>query len=80
MVFNNLPLLIEATCQGQGIGLGWQSLVDRLLVDGSLVKPIDMSIKTDRGYYVLRRANIRMSSETNVLFNWVVRMSEQNGR
>ena len=77
MVFNNLPLLIEATCQGQGIGLGWQSLVDRLLVDGSLVKPIDMSLKTDRGYYVLRRANIRMSSETNVLFNWVVRMSEQ---
>ena len=80
MVFNNLPLLVEATCQGQGIGLGWQSLVDRLLVDGSLVKPIDMSLKTDRGYYVLRRANIRMSSETNILFNWVVRMSEQNGR
>ncbi len=78
MAFNNLPLLIEATCQGQGIGLGWRSLVDRFLVDGSLVKPIDMSLQTGRGYYVLRRANLRMSPETNVLFNWVIRMSELN--
>ncbi len=77
IAFNNLPLLIEATCQGQGIGLGWRSLVDRFLMDGSLAKPIDMSLQTDRGYYVLRRANIRMSSETNILFDWVIRMSEE---
>ena len=80
LAFNSLPLLIEAACQGQGIGLGWRSLVDGLLEDGSLVRPIDMSLRTDRGYYVLRRANIRMSSETNVLFDWVVRTSEQDDR
>ena len=80
LAFNSLPLLIEAACQGQGIGLGWRSLVDGLLEDGSLVKPIDMSLQTGRGYYVLRRANIRMSPETDVLFDWVVRMSEQEDR
>lgn len=80
MAFNNLPLLIEATRQGQGIGLGWQSLVDAHLEDGSLVKPIDLSFRTDRGYYVLKRANIRMSPETSVLFDWVVRMGEAGNR
>ena len=77
--FNNLPLLIQAACRGQGIGLGWRSLVDDLLADRSLVKPIDLSLKTGRGYYVLKRAGIRMSPETKTLFDWVMRMSECEG-
>ena len=78
MAFNSLPLLIEATCQSQGIGLGWGTLVDELLENGSLVRPIDMSLGTDRGYYVIRRANQRMSSNTHILFNWVIRMSKKD--
>ena len=74
--FNNLPLLIQATCRGQGIGLGWRGLVDDLLADGTLVKPIDLSLRTDRGYYVLKRSNIRMSPETKTLLDWVVATSE----
>ena len=76
IAFNNLPLLIQATCRGQGVGLGWGSLVDDLLEDGTLVKPIDMSLHTDRGYYVLRRANVRMSPQTKVLYDWVVAMGD----
>ena len=76
IAFNNLPLLIQAACRGQGVGLGWGSLVDDLLDDGTLVKPLDLSIKTGRGYYVISRANVRMSPETQVLFDWVIRMGE----
>ncbi len=78
--FNNLPLLIQATCRGQGIGLGWRCLVDDLLEDGTLVRPIDMSLKTDRGYYVIKRANIRMSLETKTLLDWVVQMGDIDSR
>lgn len=31
LAFYNLPLLIQAACRGQGIGLGWRNLVDDLL-------------------------------------------------
>ena len=78
--FNNLPLLIQATCRGQGIGLGWRCLVDDLLEDGQLVEPIDASLRTDRGYYVIKRANIRMSLEAKSLFDWVLQMSEADDR
>ena len=78
--FNNLPLLIQATCRGQGIGLGWQCLIDDLLEDGHLVKPIDTSLQTDRGYYVIKRANIRMSLEAKLLFDWVLDMGEADNR
>ena len=78
--FNNLPLLIQATCRGQGIGLGWQCLIDDLLEDGYLVKPIDTSLQTDRGYYVIKRANIRMSLEAKLLFDWVLDMGEVDNR
>lgn len=80
MAFNSLPLLIEATCQGQGIGLGWGTLVDEFLKNGTLVRPIEMSLETDRGYYVIRRANLRMSTNTHILLNWVLRMSGQSHR
>ncbi|MEM7170448.1 MAG: transcriptional regulator GcvA [Pseudomonadota bacterium] len=74
--FNNLPLLIQAACRGQGMGLGWRNLVDDLLEDGMLVKPFDISLKTGRGYYMLTRSNIRMSPETRTLHDWVIRMSD----
>lgn len=78
LAFNNLPLLIQASCRGQGIGLGWRGLVDDLLEDGTLVKPFDLSLVTGRGYYVITRANIRMSPETKTLYDWVVRVSESD--
>ena len=76
IAFNNLPLLVQASCRGQGVGLGWRSLVDDLLEDGSLVRPFDVSLKTGRGYYMLTRANVRMSAETKTLYDWVVEVSK----
>ena len=75
--FNNLPLLIQAACRGQGIGLGWRCLVDDLLAEGTLVQPLDLSLRTDRGYYVVKRAGLRMSPETKILYDWVIQISER---
>ncbi len=73
--FNNLPLLIQAACQGQGVGLGWGTLVERYLQDGSLVRLTDDSLKTGRGYYVIKRRGIRLRADTQTLFDWIL---EQN--
>ncbi len=70
--FNSLPLLIEAARGGQGIGLGWLGLVDSMLSEGSLVCPFDHTLTTGRGYYVVKRANLRMSPKTEILYDWVM--------
>ena len=74
--FNSLPLLVQAACRGQGVGLGWGSLVDHLLDDGSLVRPLEDSIQTGRGYYVIKRADARLPPETQVLYDWILEISE----
>ena len=57
-----------------------QSSKDDLLEDGTLVKPLDLSIRTGRGYYVIKRADVAMSPETKVLFDWVVRMGQSEAQ
>ena len=53
--FNNLPVLTEAVVNSQGIGLGWKHLCDELLNKGAVVQPLQVSVCTERGYYVLLR-------------------------
>jgi DNA-binding transcriptional LysR family regulator len=50
---NNYPMLIDAARNGQGIALGWRYLVDADIDNGALVKPVDVSIKTKLGYYLV---------------------------
>ena len=69
--FNSFPLLIDAILQGGGIGLGWDGLVDDLLDSGRLVKPFEVSLKTERGYYILKRSNVRISESAIILHDWV---------
>ncbi len=72
MSFNSLPLLIDATLQGQGIGLGWGKLVDDLIKKESLHRLFDASLKTGRGYYVLKKANTRLSENTTAVYDWII--------
>ena len=51
--FNSLPLLLQAACEGQGIGLGWSLLTDDLLTRGALVRPVNASLRTRGAYYLV---------------------------
>ena len=53
--FNSLPLLTEASVNGQGVALGWKYLSDVHLDTGALVRVSDLSLVTDRGYYLVTR-------------------------
>ncbi len=50
---NSYPLLIDAACDGHGVALGWRYLVDDLLEQGRLLRPIEQSLTTDFGYYLI---------------------------
>ena len=49
---NSYPLLIQAALAGQGIALGWSYLIDHLLADGSLVKPIEAMLTAPHSFYL----------------------------
>ncbi len=53
LTFNNYTLLIQAVIAGQGLGLGWDTLVDDLIESEVLVGLKQFSLTTDGGYYVM---------------------------
>ncbi len=68
---NSYPLVIEAACNGQGVALGWAQLVDDLIDRGRLLRPVDKSLKTEFGYYLLCRDG-HLEDELVLLFrDWL---------
>jgi LysR family glycine cleavage system transcriptional activator len=57
--FNNYPILIEAAVEGQGVALGWGTLIDDFFENGSLVKVVQEHYETGRGYYLVRPSTRR---------------------
>ncbi|MFA3919296.1 LysR substrate-binding domain-containing protein [Ruegeria sp. 2012CJ15-1] len=72
--FNNLPLLVQAACAGQGIALGWDRLLDHQLETGLLVQPLNVSLKTGRGYFLVKRSGVKLTQEATILENWILDM------
>ena len=77
---NSYPLLIEAACRSQGVALGWNYLVDELLDSGKLVRPIEQSLTTSFGYYlIINQRDIEESSV--VLFRqWLMTTFAESDR
>lgn len=51
--FDNYTLLIQAAIGGQGVAIGWRHLVDDLLEQGLLCRPIEASAVSGYGYYIV---------------------------
>ncbi|HLI10294.1 MAG TPA: transcriptional regulator GcvA [Alphaproteobacteria bacterium] len=54
LTFNNLPLLMQAAVDGQGVALGWTPYVTELLARGKLVRPIETVVRPSNAYYLVR--------------------------
>lgn len=69
--FNHLSLLLQATCEGQGIALGWSLLTDTLLAQGTLVRPLPGAIRTQGSYFVIA-AERDEREEVRLFEEWVL--------
>ncbi|NCF37155.1 MAG: LysR family transcriptional regulator [Gammaproteobacteria bacterium] len=70
---NSYPLVIAAACAGQGVALGWRYLVDDLIERGRLVRPVEASLTTDFGYYLLCRDNLQQNDIVDRFRDWLPR-------
>ncbi len=70
---NSYPLVIEAACDGHGVALGWRYLVDDLIKSGRLVKPVERSLTTEYGYYLIWRESALKEETTAEFCHWITR-------
>lgn len=52
--FNTYTLVMQAVQAEQGVALGWHGLVDDLLATGAVVPACDVTLDSERGYWLLR--------------------------
>ncbi|HCN47035.1 MAG TPA: LysR family transcriptional regulator [Pseudomonas sp.] len=69
--FDNYTLLIQAAIAGQGVAIGWRHLVDALLDQGLICRPLDSSIRSEKGYYVVRPSRKRRSTLVERFVEWL---------
>jgi DNA-binding transcriptional LysR family regulator len=69
--YNNYSLIIQAAIDGQGIALGWRHFVDDLLREGQLVRPVDATVKTGLGFYLVTARGRPISRPAQRLMQWL---------
>lgn len=73
--FDNYTLLIQAAIGGQGVAIGWRHLVDNLLAEGLLCRPIAATVISRLGYYVVLPQRKRRGELIQRFVDWL--MQEQ---
>ena len=69
---NDYVLVIQAVMEGQGIGLGWRHLTDRLVASGLLVKVTGHVMETGKGFHVAWPKNRPLSESARRVRDWLV--------
>lgn len=69
--FNTYALSIQAAVDNLGVALGWRHLVDRHLAEGSLVRPLPDSVRTNSGYFLLQRRGSPLRPASRSVRDWL---------
>jgi LysR family glycine cleavage system transcriptional activator len=72
LVFEDSVMLLEAAAQGLGVALARSSLIETDLESGRLVRPFDLGIASELGFWAVWRADSRKSPRIAALRDWLV--------
>lgn len=73
--FDNYTLLIQAAIGGQGVAIGWRHLVDGLLEQGLLCRPVSATVRSNLGYHLVLPSRKRRGRMIERFVDWL--MAEQ---
>lgn len=71
--FNSYVIALQAAQAGQGVALGWLSLVTPLLEQGTLVRVGTAEMEAPQSFYLTWNAKQKPKRETEVLRDWLLR-------
>ena len=77
---NTYNVLIQEALAGQGIGLGFGGILDELMNQGRLVKPLDLSFTRGRAVYMTLPKGAPRRPEVESFVTWVKRQAEPRQR
>lgn len=77
--FDNYTLLIQAAIGGQGVAIGWRHLVDDLLEQGLLCRPVESAAISAYGYYIVLPQRKRRVQIVQRFVDWLKSEQALNG-
>lgn len=69
--YNNYSVLLQAVISGQGVALGWRHSIERLLEDGTLVRPLEATFETEDSIFLYRSARGVFAKQNQAVFIWL---------
>lgn len=70
--FNDYSIVLQAALEGQGVALGWKHIVEPLLAQGQLVRPLQEAVTTDQPLHVVAPRDTELRSDVAHLRNWLM--------
>jgi LysR family glycine cleavage system transcriptional activator len=70
--FNSYVIALQAARSGQGVALGWESLVAPLIEAGSLVRVTNAEIAAPQSYFVTWSARRPLTPQAMKLRDWLL--------
>ncbi|MFO1090074.1 MAG: transcriptional regulator GcvA [Hyphomicrobiales bacterium] len=70
--YDNYMVLIQAALRGEGIALCGRRLAEDFIAHGDLVRPLDVTLKSDRGFYLLTPREGSMSRAARLFHDWLI--------
>ncbi|MCO7514960.1 LysR substrate-binding domain-containing protein [Pseudomonas guariconensis] len=69
---DNYSLLIQAAIAGQGVAIGWRHLVDDLIRQNLLCRPLSQSVESPFGYYAILPERKRRARMLESVTSWLM--------
>ena len=70
--FNDYSIVLQAAMEGQGVAQGWRHIVEPLIAQGLLVRPIPESVTTDQPMYIVAPGGRELRGDVKNLKDWLV--------
>lgn len=75
LTLNDYSLVLQAAIEGEGVALGWSHLTYDPLERGVLVCPVEATLVTGLGFYVVWPRKFPLSEHATIVRNWLVKGS-----
>lgn len=70
--FDNYLVLVQGALDGQGVALGGGRLAEDFIARGTLVRPINATLSSSRGFYLLVPTDVPLSQPAKHFRDWIV--------
>ena len=70
--FNDYSIVLQAAIEGQGVAQGWRHIVQPLIAQGLLVRPLQYSVTTDQPLFITAPQGKSLRPDVVYLKDWLV--------